>query len=42
LGNVIQEAIHNGLTVEYVIFEQGSYLDIGTPEDLVNAIRSTI
>ena len=35
----IQAAIDNGLLVENVIFSDGSYLDIGTPADLVKAVR---
>jgi hypothetical protein len=33
-------AIQSGLKIESVILEEGSYLDIGTPEDLVNAVRN--
>ena len=39
LGDVIHEAVQKGLLVEKVIFDQGSYLDIGTPEDLAEAVR---
>ena len=39
IGDVIQAAIDNGLLVESVIFSDGSYLDIGTPADLVKAVR---
>jgi len=38
VGNVIQAAIENNLNVEGVVFPHDSYLDIGTPEDLVDAI----
>jgi len=34
LGDVIREAIHSGLKATYVKFETGSYVDIGTPEEL--------
>ena len=39
IGNVIQAAIDNGLGVEAEVFADGAYLDIGTPEDLVRAVR---
>lgn len=40
IGDVIQAAIDNGLAVEAEVFPDGSFLDIGSPEDLVLAIRS--
>lgn len=39
LGNVMQAAIGSGLRVDAVLFHDNFYLDIGTPEDLVQAIR---
>lgn len=39
IGDVIQAAIVANLRVEAVPFETGSYLDIGTPEDLVSAVQ---
>ena len=39
IGDVIQAAIDNGLRVEAEVFADGAYLDIGTPEDLVRAVR---
>lgn len=39
IGNVIQAAITQGLRVEAEVFPTGTYLDIGTPDDLVTAIR---
>ncbi|NES17545.1 MAG: dTDP-glucose pyrophosphorylase [Symploca sp. SIO3E6] len=39
LGDVIQAAIEQGLRVEAEAFPEGEYLDIGTPEDLVQALR---
>jgi glucose-1-phosphate thymidylyltransferase len=39
MGNVIQAAIENGLQVKAEVFEDESYLDIGTPEDLAHAVR---
>jgi glucose-1-phosphate thymidylyltransferase len=39
LGDTIQAAIDNGLRVEAEVFDAEPYLDIGTPEDLVKAVR---
>jgi len=39
IGNVIQTAIDKGLQVEAEAFTNGSYLDIGTPDDLIKAVR---
>jgi glucose-1-phosphate thymidylyltransferase len=39
IGDVIQAAIDNGLRVEAELFEDEPYLDIGTPADLVKAVR---
>ena len=41
LGDVIQAAIQNDLRIEKVFFEDGNYLDIGTPEDMVKAVQLT-
>ena len=38
LGDVVQQAIVEGLDVRAVTFEDGDYLDIGTVDDLVIAI----
>ena len=40
VGDVIQAAIHNDLRVETVLFPDGTYLDIGTPDDLMKAVRN--
>lgn len=40
MGNLIQAAIDNGLRVEAEIFDGDPYLDIGTPEDLVQAVHT--
>ena len=40
LGDVIQAGIEHGLSVSCVEFPQGSYIDIGTEEDLYAAIKS--
>lgn len=37
VGDVIQAALEGGLNVEPLVFDDGDYLDIGTPEDLVEA-----
>lgn len=39
LGDVIQAAIAAGLRVEAEIFSEGKYLDVGTPDDLIWAVR---
>lgn len=39
IGNIIQAAVENGLHVEAEVFMDGTFLDIGTPEDLVKAVR---
>lgn len=41
VGDVIQAAIHEGLRVEGVLFPRGTCLDIGTPEDLIKAVRKS-
>lgn len=41
LGDVIQAAITNHIKADTVIFPDGNYLDIGTPEDIVKATRIT-
>jgi glucose-1-phosphate thymidylyltransferase len=42
LGEVIQAAIDERLAIENVIFDDGSYIDIGSPEDLAAAVRRPI
>jgi len=37
-GTVIQNAHNNGLKVNIVPFQDGEYIDIGTPDDLLNAM----
>jgi len=39
VGHVVQDALVEGFAVEAVIFREGSYLDIGTPDDLAEARR---
>jgi len=41
LGDVIQAAIQNDLRIDKVFFNEGNYLDIGTPEDMVKAVQLT-
>ena len=42
VGDVIQSAIQNDMKVYSVIFEDGSCIDIGTPEDMIKAIKDKI
>ncbi|MEC4813103.1 MAG: sugar phosphate nucleotidyltransferase [Scytonema sp. PMC 1069.18] len=39
IGDIIQTAIEKGFHVEAQPFPDGTYLDIGTPDDLVRAVR---
>lgn len=39
MGHVLRAALAGGVSFDQVTFEQGAYLDIGTPEDLVEAVR---
>jgi glucose-1-phosphate thymidylyltransferase len=39
IGDIIQAAINKGFHVEAEAFPNGTYLDIGTPEDLVRAVQ---
>ena len=40
VGDVMQAAIDSDLNVETVIFKNGSYIDIGTPDDLYRAVKT--
>jgi glucose-1-phosphate thymidylyltransferase len=42
MGDVILAGLHEGLTVETVVFDDGHYMDIGTPEDLTGAVKENI
>jgi len=42
VGNVIQAALERGMKIDTVIFKEGSCLDIGTPEDMVKAVRDGV
>lgn len=37
VGHIIQRAIADDFSAEAVVFEEGSYIDIGTPDDLARA-----
>ena len=39
LGTVIADAIEGGLCVQSVVFPEHRFLDIGTPEDLFQAVQ---
>jgi glucose-1-phosphate thymidylyltransferase len=39
IGDTIHAAIADGLRVEAELIEEGGYLDIGTPDDLIKAVR---
>jgi glucose-1-phosphate thymidylyltransferase len=39
LGDIFQQAVEAKLTVQGVRFDEGSYMDIGTPESLVAAMK---
>jgi glucose-1-phosphate thymidylyltransferase len=39
IGDIIQAAIYKGFHVDAEAFSDGTYLDIGTPDDLVRAVR---
>lgn len=39
VGDVLQSAIDAGLRVEGIPFRDGAFRDVGTPEDLVSALR---
>ena len=39
VGDVIQAALENNMKIDGVLFKTGSYVDIGTPEDMVRAVQ---
>jgi glucose-1-phosphate thymidylyltransferase len=41
MGDVLQAALNAGMEMETVLFDRGSYLDIGTPADLMEAVQRT-
>ena len=40
MGDVIREAIGSQLKIDQVMFNRGTYIDIGSPEDMIFAIRT--
>ncbi|MFO7713618.1 sugar phosphate nucleotidyltransferase [Desulfosarcina sp.] len=40
IGGVIQAAIDSELEIDSVLFHRGTYIDIGTPEDMVTAVQT--
>ena len=42
VGDVIRAAMENGMKIDSVPFNDGRYLDIGTPEDMVRAVKTRI
>ena len=41
VGDVIRAAIKDRWTVETVFFDHGAYVDVGTPEDMINAMSNS-
>lgn len=39
IGDIVQAGIEMGMAVDSVCFPEGSYIDIGTPDDLARAVR---
>ncbi len=39
VGDVVREALSTDMRIETVVFEEGRCLDIGTPENMVKAVR---
>jgi glucose-1-phosphate thymidylyltransferase len=42
IGDVLREALEDGLRLETAVFPRGTYVDIGTPDDLEGAARSAL
>lgn len=40
IGEVIRAYIEAGFPVETVVFDKGHYVDVGTPEDLIGAVKA--
>lgn len=40
VGDVIREAMGSELKIDHVKFYRGTYIDIGSPEDMISAIRT--
>jgi glucose-1-phosphate thymidylyltransferase len=41
VGDVVRAGIDEGLHVDSVAFEDGAYLDVGTPDDLLRALKGS-
>ena len=41
IGDIVQAAIEQGMGVDYLIFQNSQYIDIGTPGDLSKVIRQS-
>jgi len=39
VGDVIQAAIHNDMQIDTVLFTDSTFLDVGTPEDMIKAVQ---
>ncbi len=39
ISDVVQSALNSGYKIENVVFNDGDYIDIGTPEDMVRATK---
>jgi glucose-1-phosphate thymidylyltransferase len=42
MGDVVQAALEQGMSVDAVRFDEGTYLDIGTPDDLHEALTTEL
>lgn len=40
VGDVIRSAIIEGLKIKYVLFPEGNYIDLGTPEAIISRYKS--
>jgi glucose-1-phosphate thymidylyltransferase len=41
VGDAVQASIDDGVHVDSVTFEEGAFLDVGTPDDLLRALRDS-
>ena len=42
VGEVIQAAVREGLQTQSVVFPRHAYLDIGTPDNLIEAMKKSV
>jgi glucose-1-phosphate thymidylyltransferase len=42
VGDVLHAALHEGMSIETVRFPETDYVDIGTPDDLVTAVKGRV